>query len=162
MAFELVDDLGTRLLVATNEVTQLLGIQAFRQRRRPYQIAEHHCELAALSLLRRAGRGVETGNRLVTGPRCREGLAAFLAELVARGVCSPALRTGQREPCSAFRTELRVGWSIVLAPRALHPVALLRPGRLDFLDECANLSPPGDSGQRPWGARTHAEGAESR
>src|SRR5947208_245224 len=106
MAFELVDDLSTRLLVAANEVTQLLGIQALRESGRADQITEHDGELAALSLLRRASCGVEERSRLLTKSRGREGLAAFLAELVPRGVCSPALRTGQCELCSAFGTVL--------------------------------------------------------
>src|SRR5438128_15463 len=47
--------------------------------------------------------------------------SVLLAELVARRVHRPALRTNRGELCSALGTEFGVGWRLVLAPGTLHP-----------------------------------------
>jgi hypothetical protein len=58
MALELVDDLGACLLVAANDVTEVLRVQSLGKRRRAHQITEHNRELPPLGALRAAGRGV--------------------------------------------------------------------------------------------------------
>src|SRR5215470_8362258 len=47
-AIEAANAFGNALLVGSDDLAQVLGIHARRKRRRPYQVAEHHGDLAAL------------------------------------------------------------------------------------------------------------------
>ena len=102
MAFEPAQRLRTRILIGAENITEILGIEALRQRGRSDQIAKHHGELAALGLGHQASGAVGTGSHRFGKGRFWQRLAAATAKLLDRFVDETARGACKRQWSATF------------------------------------------------------------
>ena len=109
-----LDQATTRVEVARQKLTRLLGVAALRRGREPDEIGEEHGDEPPLGLRCRGCRGQR---------RCclrLQGRAALAAELRRRSVRCRAARAGERQRCPAFAAELAPRFVLGAAGAARH------------------------------------------